>query len=137
MLLSNSKESPAFSRGESQEDPPKKRLAACNRSQRSRLLGSGPNRQNSKSNENWIWRPPLPAMGCLNYGIGCKAEPNAGSISETFARLRKFKNSVTMSKRFTPPNGEYFRTRKSMLANKGEFREFLPRVSGLDESGKA
>lgn len=31
--------------------------------------------QNSKSKENCIWRAPVPAMGCLNPGIGVKPEP--------------------------------------------------------------
>ena len=29
--------------------------------------------QNSKSKENWIWRAPVPAIGCLNPGSGLNA----------------------------------------------------------------
>src|SRR2546422_8140424 len=93
--------------------------------------------QNSKSKENWIWRAPVPAMGCLNPGIGVRSEPNTGLIWETFARLNKLKNSATTSRRLAPPNGKYFKTRKSIVANACVFREFLPRRSGLAERGKA
>src|SRR5207245_11717506 len=41
--------------------------------------------QNSKSKENWIWRAPVPAIGCLNPGIGVRLEPKTGLIWETFA----------------------------------------------------
>jgi len=90
--------------------------------------------QNSKSRENWIWRAPVPAIGCLNPGIGVRAEP---TIWETFRLLNKLKNSATTSRRFELPNGKYFRTRKSIVASAGLFREFLPRATGLAESGKA
>src|SRR5207245_1497714 len=93
--------------------------------------------QNSKSKENWIWRAPVPAIGCLNPGIGVRLEPKTGLIWETFALLNKLKNSATTSRRFAPPNGKYFRMRKSIVANAGVFREFLPRLSGLAESGRA
>src|SRR5258708_10099256 len=93
--------------------------------------------QNSKSKENWIWRAPVPAIGCLNPGIEVKPEPNTGLIWETFALLNRLKNSATTSTRFDPPNGKYFRTRKSIVANAGVLREFLPRPSGLAERGKA
>jgi hypothetical protein len=43
--------------------------------------------QNSKSKDNCIWRAPVPAIGCLNPGIGVKPEPNTGLIWETFALL--------------------------------------------------
>jgi hypothetical protein len=52
--------------------------------------------QNSKSKENWIWRAPVPAIGCLNPGIGIKPEPKTGLIWETFARLNRLKNSATV-----------------------------------------
>src|SRR3981189_799743 len=94
-------------------------------------------RQNSKSKENWIWRAPVPAMGCLYPDIGVKPEPNTGLIWETFALLNRLKNSATTSKRFAPPNGKYFRMRKSIVASPDVFREFLPRAKGLAESGKA
>src|SRR6266446_8713081 len=93
--------------------------------------------QNSKSKENWIWRAPVPAIGRLNPGIGVKSEPNTGLTWETFALLNKLKNSATTSRRFTPPNGKYFRMRKSIVASEGVFREFLPSDRGLAESGKA
>src|SRR2546430_6605881 len=95
------------------------------------------NRQNSKSKENRICREPVPAIGCLNPGIGVKPEPNAGLIWETLTLLNKLKNSATASRRFTPPNGKYFRKRRSIVASAGVFREFLPRASGLAERGKA
>src|SRR5258706_15421429 len=95
------------------------------------------NRQNSKSKENWICRAPVPAIGCLNPGIGVNPEPNTGLIWETFALLKRLKNSATTSRRFTPPNGKYFRTRKSIVASAGVFREFLPSDRGLAEIGKA
>src|SRR5260370_31441574 len=41
--------------------------------------------QNSKSKENWIWRAPVPAIGCLNPRIGVKPEQKTGLIWETFA----------------------------------------------------
>src|SRR6266436_8197821 len=93
--------------------------------------------QNSKSKENWIWRAPVAAIGCLNPGIGVKPEPNTGLIWETFALLSRLKNSATASRRLTPPNGKYFRMRKSIVARPGVFKEFLPRLSGLAERGKA
>src|SRR6266705_3124908 len=93
--------------------------------------------QNSKSKENWIWRAPVPAIGCLNPGIGVNPEPNTGLICETFALLNRLKNSATTSSRFTPPNGKYFRTRKSIVASVDVFREFLPSPNGLAERGKA
>src|SRR5579863_5797392 len=93
--------------------------------------------QNSKSKENWIWRAPVPSTGCLNPGIGVKPEPNPGLIWETFVLLNKLKNSATTSRCFTLPNGKYFRTRKSIVASAGVFREFLPRPSGRAERGKA
>src|SRR5882724_12050791 len=87
--------------------------------------------QNSKSKENWIWRAPVPAMDCLNPGIGVKPEPNTGLIWATFALLNKLKNSATTSRRLAPPNGKYFRMRKSIVANAGVLRESLPEASGL------
>src|SRR6266446_1376919 len=93
--------------------------------------------QNSKSKENWIWRAPVAAIGCLNPGIGVKPKPATGLIWETFALLNRLKNSATTSRRFTPPNGKYFRTRKAIAACVGVFREFLPRPTGLAERGKA
>src|SRR5260370_27823898 len=87
--------------------------------------------QNSKSKENWIWRAPVPAIGCLNPSIGVKPEPNTGLIWETFALLNKLKNSATTSRRFTPPNGKYFRMGKSIVARADVFREFLRRPSDL------
>src|SRR5258706_12534820 len=95
------------------------------------------NRQNSKSKENWICREPVPAIGCLNPGIGVAPEPKKGLIWETFALLNRLKNSASTSRRFTPPNGKYFKTRKSIVARVDVFREFLPRPNGLAESGKA
>src|SRR5258708_11852575 len=95
------------------------------------------NRQNSKSKDSWIWRAPIPPIGCLNPGSGVKPEPNTGLIWETFALLNRWKNSATASRRFTPPNGKYFRMRKSIVARAGVFREFLLRASGLAERGKA
>src|SRR5712664_519525 len=92
--------------------------------------------QNSKSKENWIWRAPVPAIGCLNPSIGVKPEPNTGLIWETFALLNRLNNSATTSRRFAPPKGKYFRIRKSIVASAGVFTEFLPRASGLAESGK-
>jgi len=94
-------------------------------------------RQNSKSKENWIWRAPVPAMGCLNPVIGIGPEPNTELIWDTFVRLNRLKNSATRSRRFAPPNGKYLSTRKSAVNSVGVSREFLPRVSGLAESGKA
>jgi hypothetical protein len=80
--------------------------------------------QNSKSKENWIWRASVPVIGCLNPGIGVKPEPNTGLIWETFGLLNKLKNSATTSRRL-PPNGKYFRTRRSIVASAGVLREFL------------
>src|SRR5215813_14152776 len=51
--------------------------------------------QNSKSRENWIWRAPVPAMGCLNPGDGVKADPKTGLTSETFDRFSRLKASTT------------------------------------------
>ena len=76
-------------------------------------------------------------MGCANPGIGVKLEPNTGLIWKTFALLNRLKNSATTSRRFTPPNGKYFRTRKSIVASADVFKEFLPIASGLAERGKA
>src|SRR5713226_8466493 len=87
--------------------------------------------QNSKSKENWIWRAPVPAIGCLNPGIGFRFEPKTGLIWETFALLNRLNTSATTSRRFPPPNGKYFRTRKSNVASGGVFREFLPKANGL------
>src|SRR5207302_11229648 len=94
-------------------------------------------RQNSKSKENWIWRSPVPATGCLNPGIGVKPEPNTGLIWETFALLYRLKNSATTSRRFTPPSGRYLRTPKSILTSVHAFRDFLPWPTGLAETGNA
>ena len=47
--------------------------------------------QNSKSKENRIWRAPVPAIGCLNPGIGVRSEPKTGLIWDTFALLNKLK----------------------------------------------
>src|SRR2546422_10250898 len=95
------------------------------------------NPQNSKSKESWIWRAPVPATGCLNPGIDVEPEPKTGLICDTFGRLKRLKNSATRSRRFAPPNGKYLRTRKSIVKSAGVLREFLPRASGLAESGKA
>src|SRR6266481_6966907 len=89
--------------------------------------------QNSKSKENWIWRAPVPAMGCLNPAMGVKPEPKTGLIWDTLARLNKLKNSATTSRRFFPPNGKYLRARKSTVNSAGVVREFLPKSSGLAE----
>src|SRR6267378_1555506 len=93
--------------------------------------------QNSKSKENWICRGPVPTRGCLNPGMGVKPVPNTELICDTFKRLNRLKDSATRSRRFAPPNGKYLSTRKSTVNSVGVSREFLPRVSGLAESGKA
>src|SRR3982074_3812397 len=93
--------------------------------------------QNSKSNENWTWRAPVPAMGCLNPGIGVKPDPNTGLIWDTFVRLNRLKNSATKSRRFGPPKGKYFRTRTSIVNGSSTTRDFLSRCSALAERGKA
>src|SRR5258705_66399 len=102
-----------------------------------RVLAGGGISQNSKSKENLICRSPVPAIGCLNPGMGVEPEPKIGLICETFALLNKLKNSATTSRRFAPANGKYFRMRKSIVASAGVFREFLPRPRGLAEKGKA
>jgi len=61
--------------------------------------------QNSTSNENWICRAPVPAIGCRNPGIGVEPEPKTALIWETLARLNRLKNSAARSRRFAPPNG--------------------------------
>src|SRR5258708_31510236 len=67
--------------------------------------------------------------------MGVKRGPNRGLIWEVFALLNRLKNSATTSRRFAPPNGKYFRMRKSIVASLGVFRAFLPRASGLAERG--
>jgi hypothetical protein len=59
--------------------------------------------------------------------IGARLDPKTVSIWETFALLNRLKNSATTSRRFTPPNGKYFRKRKSIVASADVFWEFLPR----------
>ncbi len=75
-------------------------------------------------------------MGCLNPDIGARSEPKTGLIWETFAPLNRLKNSATTSRRFTPPNGKYFRTRKSIVTSTGVFREFLTKAKDLADNGK-
>src|SRR5215813_6933140 len=93
--------------------------------------------QNSKSTENWIWRAPMPATGCLNSSIEVRPDPKTGLTSETFARFSRLKASATTSRRLTPLNEKYFSARKSRLASAGIFKEFLPSPSGREDSGNA
>src|SRR5262245_48486964 len=72
----------------------------------------------------------------LNPGIGVKAEPNTGLISEAFALLNRLKNSATRSRCFAAPNGKYLRTRKFIVISRGVLKEFLPRLNGRDDRGK-
>jgi hypothetical protein len=73
----------------------------------------------------------------VNPGFDVSSEPKTGLIWETFALLNTLKNSATTSRRFAPPNGKYFRMRKSIVASAGVFREFLAKAIGRADNGKA